>query len=425
MSTSTSTLNLSLSLDPYHQACEEDLVESKNNQGLSKRLTLFYYRFERYCDIATQLVKLFACALPLICIHYNYQGLQDRLSKHLGSEVKSLAIKVWLAFIPNITWHSFDSVVSILRHAPLPRNYPLEIFSHPFIKESDKNYALYIYQKLKTSKAPEKLDLLFLETLSRLPKTKALEKKLPSDIELRQQISQIFNDDFQERSYLDEAIGSCIFHDIKNPQLPSSPYLFHGPSGTGKTATANRIAQLMGRPIIYLPLAGVQSLKDLIGDETAPGLIIQKLCQSQVQNPIFLFDELDKVTDPQIHYFFIQFLDPLYRSQFEDRFLGSISYDLSQSSLFFSLNEKDKLPLSLIDRLESIPFYPLSINAKKLAIQKIWPKYQTLYLKKADEFPFSDELFEQLILGLEKDPGLRSLIMRTEAFFKKVSTFNL
>jgi ATP-dependent Lon protease len=161
---------------------------------------------------------------------------------------------------------------------------------------------------------------------------------------------------------------------ITNPKALGSVFAIHGEAGTGKTTLIkDGLSEVFGLPFIFISLGGAQDRTFLSGSNyvyegSACGKIVQSLKQSQCMNPIFYFDELDKVstTDKgnEIINMLIHITDYTQNNHFMDEYLDGITIDLSRATFIFSFNDKSKISPILLDRMEIIKFNSYSFDEK-------------------------------------------------------------
>ena len=161
---------------------------------------------------------------------------------------------------------------------------------------------------------------------------------------------------------------------ITNPKALGSVFAIHGEAGTGKTTLIkDGLSEVFGLPFIFISLGGAQDRTFLSGSNyvyegSTCGKIVQSLKQSQCMNPIFYFDELDKVstTDKgnEIINMLIHITDYTQNNNFMDEYLDGITIDLSRATFIFSFNDKSKISPILLDRMEIIKFNSYSFDEK-------------------------------------------------------------
>lgn len=202
-----------------------------------------------------------------------------------------------------------------------------------------------------------------------------------------------------------------------------------GPPGVGKTSLVKSIAEAMGRKYAKFALGGVRDEAEIRGHRktylgSMPGKIINLIKKSKVDNPVMLFDEIDKMSadfrgDPASA--LLEVLDPEQNSHFVDHYL-EVEYDLSDIVFIATANSYD-LPAALIDRMEIINIAGY-IEEEKLEIAKkhLVTKQLKLHGIKASELKITDETILELIRYYTKESGVRSLEREIGALARKVLT---
>ncbi|MGL4631232.1 MAG: endopeptidase La [Leadbetterella sp.] len=388
-------------------------LSSNLNIGIAEKQQLL-----EELDGQTQATKLIGHLMKEAEILEIKKDIQNKASSDIDQQQREYYLRQQIKVLQEeLGQDSPDQEVEKLRAKGLKKKWPVEALEH-FNKELNKI--------LRTnSMSPEySTSLSYAELLVDLPWF-----HYSNDNFSIQRAQKVLDSDHYGLEKVKERILEFLAvlklrNDMKSPIL-----CLYGPPGVGKTSLGKSIAKALGREYVRMPLGGIHDEAEIRGHRKTyigamPGKIIQNINKAKVSNPVFILDEIDKVSrdhrgDPSSA--LLEVLDPEQNFAFKDNYL-EVDYDLSKVMFIATANSLDTIQGPLRDRMEIIEISGYTVEEKlEIAKKHLLPKQLEQHGIEKGAIKISNAAYMKIIEGYTRESGVRKLEQKVGSLVRKIA----
>lgn len=310
-----------------------------------------------------------------------------------------------------------DQEVNALKVRAKDKKWPEEVKKH-FLKELDK------IGRMNPAAAEYPVAMSYAELLVDLPWDEVTE----DNFDLKHARMVLDQDHFGLEKVKERILEYLAVRKLKN-DLKGPILCLYGPPGVGKTSLGKSIAGALGRKYVRMSLGGVHDEAEIRGHRKTyigamPGKVIQNINKSKTSNPVFILDEIDKVSsdfrgDPSSA--LLEVLDPEQNSTFKDNYL-EVDYDLSKVLFIATANSLDTIQAPLRDRMEIIDITGYTQEEKvEIAKRHLIPKQLEEHGLNPKDVTFEKSAVAKLINDYTRESGVRNLERKVASVIRNVA----
>lgn len=311
-----------------------------------------------------------------------------------------------------------DLEMEDLKKRALRKKWSVEVKAH-FDKEMEK------LARINPAAADYSVQINYLELLLDLPWGELTKDKFDLNRAVKVLDKDHYGLDKVKQRIIEYLAVLKLKNDMKAPIL-----CLVGPPGVGKTSLGKSIAKALGRKYTRMALGGVRDEAEIRGHRKTyigamPGRIIQSLKKAGTSNPVFVLDEIDKISsdfkgDPSSA--LLEVLDPEQNTNFYDHYV-EMEYDLSKVMFIATANSLSSIQPALLDRMEIIEVNGYTIEEKiEIAKKHLLPKQREMHGLQNKEVTLSNKIIEKIIEEYTRESGVRGLEKKIGSIVRGIAT---
>ena len=342
--------------------------------------------------------------------------IQERVKQEIDKQQRDYYLQQQMRTIQDELGDGEDADIEKMREQAAKKNWPKEV-AETFEKELSK------VERLNPAVAEYSVQMTYLQLMLDLPWNEVTQDNL--DLEAAR--ARLDHDHFGLEEVKDRLLEHLAVIKLKG-DLKSPILCLYGPPGVGKTSLGKSVAAALGRKFGRISLGGLHDESEIRGHRRTyigamPGRIIYHMKAAGSVNPVFLLDEIDKMSsdyrgDPASA--MLEVLDPEQNNSFRDNYL-ELPYDLSRVMFICTANTRDTIPAPLLDRMEIIDLNGYTADEKlEIAKKYLVPKQTAEHGLKPGSFTLTDAAILGLIEGYTRESGVRQLEREIANLCRKV-----
>ncbi len=346
------------------------------------------------------------------------QEIQHKVHTDIDAQQRDYFLRQQMKVLQNeLGQEGPDQEVKQLRKKAAEKRWTEEVEKH-FLKELDK------IMRMNPASAEYPVAMNYAELLVDLPWNEYTEDNFDLKNAKRILDRDHYGLDKVKERILEYLAVRKLKNDLKGPIL-----CLYGPPGVGKTSLGRSVAEALGRKYVRMSLGGVHDEAEIRGHRktyigSMPGKVIQNINRAKSSNPVFILDEIDKVSsdfrgDPSSA--LLEVLDPEQNNSFKDNYL-EVDYDLSKVLFIATANSLDTIQPALRDRMEIIDITGYTLEEKvEIAKKHLVPKQLKEHGLEEYGVRFDKKSITKIVNDYTKESGVRNLDRRIAGVVRSIA----